>query len=316
MDKIFVSIASYRDPELPKTIADCLKNAVYPGRVTIGVINQIDIEKDDDCKAPDHPSVKQIIVPAHEGKGVCWARHRIFKELLTDEDIVLQIDSHSRFDKGWDMEVTKQLQQVADPKAVLSHYPLTYVPLTEEKGDRLYVRFAVVEFNSDGFPTLGNTTTHLEHAPDGFERTALIAGGCFFTRADTVRHVPYDPHLYFTGEELNYATRLWTHGYNLYLPHRPFLYHDYHAPRAKPRHMHSIDNVELYRKLWVLSMKRMRHTLGIEQSHDPEVVEGLDEFTWGGVRTLQQWQQHFGVNFVHQLICHGAKTGRFPQSSI
>ena len=37
MDKIFVQIASYRDPELVPTIRDCIAKAKHPERLTFGI---------------------------------------------------------------------------------------------------------------------------------------------------------------------------------------------------------------------------------------------------------------------------------------
>jgi hypothetical protein len=36
-DKIFVQIASYRDPELLPTIKECISKAKYPERLTFGI---------------------------------------------------------------------------------------------------------------------------------------------------------------------------------------------------------------------------------------------------------------------------------------
>jgi hypothetical protein len=40
MEKIFIHIASYRDPELIPTIKDCLLKAKYPERLRFGIVWQ------------------------------------------------------------------------------------------------------------------------------------------------------------------------------------------------------------------------------------------------------------------------------------
>ena len=45
-DKIFISIASYRDPELIPTIEDCIKNADKPNKLVFGILNQFSKEDD------------------------------------------------------------------------------------------------------------------------------------------------------------------------------------------------------------------------------------------------------------------------------
>ena len=310
MQTIFISVAAYRDDEVNKTIQSALSCAHHPERVVIGLFNQI-AQEDERMVVAEHPQIRQITIPHTDSRGVCWARHNIFKRLLKDEDIVLQIDSHSRFDVGWDTLIEEQLNDVGDDRAILSHYPLTYVPLTEERGPKLYVRFAVKELGKHGFPILSNSTVHAYAAPDYFEETAFIAGGCFFTKASVVKNVPYDPYLYFTGEEVNYAIRLWTHGYNIYLPTKSFLYHDYHAPRAFARYNHSSDNPDTYNRMWGASMARMQHILGIQESNDIYVTQRCDEFCLGKERSLVEWQYRFGVHFTKQLLTKNAKEGFF-----
>ena len=59
---IFISIASYRDNQLPKTIQSLLDNAEYPERITIGVLHQIDYENDVDCiYKGDNKNIKTTI---------------------------------------------------------------------------------------------------------------------------------------------------------------------------------------------------------------------------------------------------------------
>ena len=45
----------------------------------------------------------------------------------------------------------------------------------------------------------------------------------------------YDPHLpqIFDGEEFSRASRLWTHGYDMYTPTRGIVFHDYMKKMAE-----------------------------------------------------------------------------------
>ena len=51
-----------------------------------------------------------------------------------------------------------------------------------------------------------------------------------------VRNVPYDPELYFYGEEISLSARLWTHGYNIYTPNDLVLFHLYKTSSAEELH--------------------------------------------------------------------------------
>ena len=61
-DKIFVQIASYRDPELIPTIKDCIAKAKYPKRLTFGICWQhsIDDEWDTLDEYKDDPRFRII----------------------------------------------------------------------------------------------------------------------------------------------------------------------------------------------------------------------------------------------------------------
>ena len=41
------------------------------------------------------------------------------------------------------------------------------------------------------------------------------------------KEVLYDPHYLFHGEEINLTVRAFTHGYDLFHPHKPVVYHEY-----------------------------------------------------------------------------------------
>lgn len=313
--KIFVSIASYRDAQLPKTVDDLLAKATHPERVFVGIVNQLDGGGDFDCFANAHNHVRQIGLPYQESRGVCWARNMVYDQLLGDEDFVLQIDSHSRFEQGWDVEVLNQWHRLLDPKGVISHYPLAYYTNDNDRTDPMrYLRFTSTGFNHYGLPLQDSVTLPLEDAPAQAEKTPFIAGGCFFAPSSMVRYVQYDPFLYFTGEETSYAVRLWTHGYNIYLPKRPFMYHDYGVDRG--RRMHSQDNPQMFQSVEQRSKARLRHLFGLEASTDHDVIEQISKYGFGRERSFSQWQMHFGIHFDKQLIVEDARRGLFNQEPL
>ena len=61
-----------------------------------------------------------------------------------------------------------------------------------------------------------------------------LAGGFYFTLGRHCRDVPYDPSIYFSDEN-SMAVRSFTHGYDLFHPHRHILWHHYGRESA-PRH--------------------------------------------------------------------------------
>jgi hypothetical protein len=103
--QIFISSASYRDPELLPTVLDCLAKAQHPDRIVFGICWQ----HGDDELLPEpitkNPQFKILDVAWKDSKGACWARSQIQKLLYAGEDFYFQLDSHHRFVQDWDSKL-------------------------------------------------------------------------------------------------------------------------------------------------------------------------------------------------------------------
>jgi hypothetical protein len=103
---IFVSVASFRDPECQHTLRDLFDTAKHPHRVVVGVVGQYDAAADAHCfTAAPLPAkwaaqVRCLSLPASAARGPCWARHWAM-QLHRRETFYLQIDSHMRFRPNW-----------------------------------------------------------------------------------------------------------------------------------------------------------------------------------------------------------------------
>lgn len=51
--------------------------------------------------------------------------------------------------------------------------------------------------------------------------------GVYFSDGSFAREVPNDPNIFFIGEEIAMAARAFTHGYDIYAPHKILLWHFY-----------------------------------------------------------------------------------------
>ena len=87
METIFISIASYRDPELLPTLKDCLENAKYSDRLRFGICWQFD-ETESLEEFTNDKRFQIIKVPYIDSKGTCWARNMI-QDLYQDETYYL-----------------------------------------------------------------------------------------------------------------------------------------------------------------------------------------------------------------------------------
>lgn len=294
---IFVSVANYRDRETSSTVDALLDNAKYPDNIGIGLLNQVDIPQEVCLKGKACSNVRQEIINYKASKGVCWARNWIITHLLQNEEYLLQIDSHSRFIKDWDEVVINQHNTLNDINAVITQYPVGYTPPNNLQ-EQCFSRLALKGFDTNGLPeqqALPVTNTTFIKPQLG----AFFAGGCAFGKSDIFRKVPYDPYLYFTGEEITMAVRLYTHGYNIYHPNIPFMWHYYNTDNVRTTHWQDNKDWFNYEKI---SRTRIRHLLGIENSNNLRDMLDFHKYGLGTVRTLESFQEFAGVNFKNKTL--------------
>jgi len=138
-ETIFVQIASYRDPELVKTLDDLFDKAKNPDNLNVCVAFQFSEEDTftkDINKYRDDSRLTIIDIPYTASKGACWARNKIQQE-YKQEQYTLQLDSHHRFTQDWDItciNMLKGLQSRGYDKPLLTSYIPSYNPQTDPKG--------------------------------------------------------------------------------------------------------------------------------------------------------------------------------------
>jgi hypothetical protein len=298
--RIFVSIASYRDTECQWTVKSLFERARHPERVFAGICWQFIAEEDADCftvrTRPDQCRV--IEVDARQSRGVCWARSRIQRELRAGEEYFLQIDAHSRFVQDWDEIFLEMLAACGTPRAVLSAYPASYTP-PDQLGQDVVTIISAKEFDDRGLLAFGSHGTPLAKAPDKPVPTPFIGAGLLFGPSDMVREVPYDPYIYFTGEEITLAARLWTSGWDIFAPNRVTVYHEYSERPNKRRHWH---DHKLWSELSDRAVHRVRHLLDGEATKDAEALRDIDQYGLGSRRSFADYQTFAGVDFRRKLI--------------
>ncbi len=217
--KIFVSIACLDDPDVVNTVADIYAQAKYPDRVNVGVCLQIEPNDPSYQALGDYDRVRVSTMHYEDAKGPILARHRC-EQLLRDEDYYLQIDCHSRFFEGWDATLMRELEECKrlSSRAVISHYPINIENMSKPeqlKGIGKVNRFR--QLDADSIKSHGTQVA----LPESPERCIGISAAMLFMDASTKRRVPYDPFLDFglhAAEQVLYAARLWTNGYDIFTP--------------------------------------------------------------------------------------------------
>jgi len=137
-ETIFIQIASYRDPELLKTLDDCISNAEFPENLRFGICWQHSEEDEWDNidRYKNDPRFSILDINYKDSTGACWARNSI-QQLYQGETYTFQLDSHHRFIKNWDTELIsmlKSLQAKGHAKPLITSYISSYDPVTYPEG--------------------------------------------------------------------------------------------------------------------------------------------------------------------------------------
>lgn len=296
--RIFVNIASYRDPECQWTIKDLFEKAQDPDRISVGLCWQCIEEEDAHCfEIVTRPEqCREIRIDARQSKGVCWARNLV-QSLWRGEEYTLQIDSHMRFVRDWDEKLLEMHAGLPSRRAVLSSLAPRYWP-PDKLGPSNIRTMQPHYFDDQGLLLLLAPTTPETSAPATPQPNPFIAAGYLFGPGEINTEIPYDPYIYFMGEGITLAARLWTHGWDIFTPNRVILYH---RAEREGRPLHWQDHPES-RQQEQLTGRRVRHFFGMEASDDEEAIRDIGRYSLGTARSLEAYESFCGVDFRKRLI--------------
>ena len=298
--KIFVQIAAYRDPQLEPTIKNMLENAKRPKNLRIGICRQYNPDDQFDLleEYRNDNRFRILDVLYSDSKGVCWARNQV-QQLYEGEEYTLQIDSHMRFEKNWDdtlIKMIKQLQKKGFEKPLLTGYVSSFDPDNDPQG-RVQEpwRMAFDRFIPEGAvfflpETIPGWQDMKEPVPARFYSAHFA-----FTLGKFSEEVQHDPEFYFHGEEISIAVRAYTHGYDLFHPHRVVIWHEY---TRKGRTKQWDDD-----KDWVnknnLAHKKNRQLFGMDGE---EVTMDFSKYGFGTERSLRDYEIYSGLLFSKRAV--------------
>ena len=307
---IFVQIASYRDPQLEETIKSMFSNAKRPQNLRIGICRQYNPEDGFDTLNDyrDDERFRIIDVLYSDSKGACWARNQI-QQLYDGEMYTLQIDSHMRFEKNWDVEMIsmiKQLQEKGFPKPLLTGYVSSFDP-DDDPAKRVQEPWRMV---FDRYIPEGAVFFLPETIPDWREIETPVPARFYsahycFTLGEFSEEVQHNPEYYFHGEEISIAARAYTWGYDLFHPHRVLIWHEY---TRKGRTKQWDDD-----KDWVEKNKHSHVTNRKLFGMDGETQEGHDgKYGFGPVRTLREYEEYSGLLFSKRAVQQHTLDRKYP----
>jgi len=297
MNTIFIQIASYKDPQLIPTIDDCVKNAKYPENLRFCIAWQHSEEENIDKYKNDN-RFNIIDIPYKESKGACWARNKI-QQNYNGEKYTLQLDSHHRFVENWDEELINMLEGLKSDgysKPLLTSYISSFDPQNDpQKREQSPWRMDFDRFTPEGIvfflpasiPDFKNLTKPV--------KARFYSAHFCFTDGIFCKEVPHDPNYYFHGEEISIAARAYTHGYDLFHPHKTIAWHEY-TRQGRTKHWDD------HQKWWELNQKchkRNRILFGMEKNE-----ENLDFgiYGFGKVRSLEDYEKYAGISFKKRAV--------------
>jgi len=249
--QIHMLISAFQDGErCATTIQRALSKARHPLRISFNVLQAVeegDLTCVDEFRSKHLPTlchgevqcetatlarIHAWTIPLEEGKGPVHQRGLLSEraQLSGEGSMCLSTDSHMSFVKAWDELMLQDWNLANNEFAVLSAYPLATWD-AGIAGKRSYINLCGY-FLENNIPrgAIGETMSPKnENVLEVPTLTMNWAAGQSFSRCHAERNVPVDKELkwMFTGEEVNRAVRLWTHGYDLYNPSVNAVLHNY-----------------------------------------------------------------------------------------
>ena len=321
--KIFIQIAAYRDPQLIPTIKDCIANAKCPENLVFCIAWQHDLSENID-EVRSLPNVKIIDIPHLTSRGACWARNQI-QQQYEGEEYTLQLDSHHRFVKDWDEIVIgmyKQLRAKGHVKPLLTGYIPSFDP-DNDPAARVQTPWRM---DFDRFIPEGAVFFLPASIDDWRDRDAPVPSRFYsahfcFTSGQFCKEVPHDPEYYFHGEEISIAVRAFTHGYDLFHPHRIVAWHEY-TRKGRTKHWddHTGNNKSVIadKKDWgernASSHKRNRCLFSMDGERYNDIIWG--PYGFGTMRSLREYEMYSGLHFGKRAIQKATLDKLYPPNTV
>jgi hypothetical protein len=292
-DKIFVSIASYKDSELLNTLNDLYENAKNPDDIRCVVLNQTNYDESNDFKLFFNDKKIEIYsVDYRHTKGVCWVRHKI-QSFIEDEDYYLQIDSHMRFDKDWDEKFKNYLNECNSLKPVITFYPSAY-SIEDGKKQFNIIKNEIRGLNRQACSSLGismnKALCDLQNGDNKPIPGTTIAAGFLFASIDYAKEVPYDPNLFWNYEESDQTYRGFTHGWDFFGLPECLIWHKYNTTGVMTHYKENPNSMH---------RENFSNSYAEKKLFQPD-YDGL--YKLGNVRTLEEFEILNNISFKDKIF--------------
>lgn len=297
-NKIFIQIASYRDPELLPTLKDCIEKAKFPKNLVFSIAWQHSPEDtwDNLDQYKNDKRFKILDIKHLDSEGVCWARNKL-QQQYDNEEYTLQLDSHHRFAQDWDAElikIYKKLQGQGFKKPLLTGYIPSYEPNNDPAGRVLEPWVMQFDrFSPEGIlHTIPETINGYQNLEDPIH-ARFYSAHFAFTTGQFVKEVPHDPNFYFHGEEHSISARAFTWGYDLFHLVKSLIWHEY-TRREKKKQW---DDVTTWSRKNELAFARCRQLFYMEAR-----TQDFGIYDFGKIRSLEEYERYAGISFKKRAV--------------
>lgn len=340
VDTIFVQMASYRDSQLIPTLRNLIAQARNPKLLRIVVcwqhasdetlagfwqqgFGKWRVEKGDPWNVHHltfrDAKIELIDVPHMQTQGACWARNLI-QQRYAGERYTLQLDSHHRFIREWDRCAIGMLDCLRDrsAKPVLT----TYLPMFEPNADVSQLTgepamMVMFRFSLEGVVMFRPQTIPEWRSLDRPVPARFYSGHFALADGHFAKVVQHDPEYFFLGEEISITVRAFTHGYDLYHPHRVIAWHEYtrshrvkvwddHTPDARDNGHISQHWGERNDRAY----RRNRELFGIDGTTTADDLYG--RYGFGTERTVADYEAYAGISFAYRGVRQATLDHRPP----
>jgi hypothetical protein len=127
-------------------------------------------------------------------------------------------------------------------------------------------------------------------------RARFLSAHFLFAPGSFVEDVPYDPDLYFLGEEITLSIRAHTHGYDLFHPCDVIVWHEY-TRQSRPKHWD--DHVK---RNGVDLEWHERDAVSRAKVHQFLAEPNTGHFGCGAARTFADYEAYAGINFAQHTV--------------
>lgn len=287
---IFVQIPSYKDTQLLPTIKSLLENAYNRDRLNIYICWQHDSSERLPKEIIENRNINIIDVDYKCSRGANWARS-VLQKKWNNEPYSFLVDSHTRFARNWDKQLIDMmllLKKKKVKKPIISGLPPSFYNPDTYPSDRLNYPTKIYPKE---YPF--NLLTRFHGFPLPLYKwlkspipAQFIAMGFLFTEGNFNIEIPFDPNIYFFGDDITTALRAYCHGYDLFHPHRIIAWHLYERKTRTPHWQEHENWIDLDKKSY-------------ERIYRIFKGESFDEYTTiGSERDVASYETYTGYKLI------------------